>query len=136
MALKRVEQESDNGCFVACVATLAGISYPEAFKLIHPGEFNTPYNGEIALNKAHCRLKKLGWKVRKVNAKKIENLKKNALILITWRNEPELSHAVVYDAERKKVLDPSFYRPLLNRSYERQLHSIIYIEKIPREKKS
>lgn len=136
MAIKRVKQESDSGCFVAAVAMLSNYTYDQAFKKIFPGEWRTPYSGGLMLTDAAATLRKRGWKIRKVPIKYIASLKKDALILITWDTEPDLSHALVYDAENKKIIDPSFDRPLRNRTYERMLHSVYYIEQVPKEKKS
>lgn len=129
--MERVAAESENGCFVACVATLTGSTYSEAFKLIHPNSFRTPYNGELPTDKVKKLLRDLGWKIRVVRAKHIASLKKDALIIIQWNNAPGLAHAAVYDAKHRQIIDPTFYPPLRPRTYEKQLHSILYIEKIP-----
>lgn len=136
MSYQRVTQESEYGCFVATVACLLGSTYQEAFKLIHPGTFMTPYNGGVPIEDAPKLLKKLGWKLRKTTIKHISSIKKDALILITWRDQPDLSHAVIYDAKEKKVIDPINLPPFKNRTYERHLNSIYYIEDSPKGIKS
>lgn len=129
MAFRRVDQESDLGCFVAAVASLNDITYREAFNLIHPGSFMTPYNGGLPLSEAPKVLKKLGWKLKKIPIKYLSSLKKDAIIFLTWKDEPEMSHTILYDAESKKIIDPVYTPHLRMRTYERHLNSVYYIEK-------
>jgi ABC-type bacteriocin/lantibiotic exporter with double-glycine peptidase domain len=130
--MNRILQESESGCFVACFAMLADLSYEAAFKVVFPGQFRTPYNGDIALDEAPNKLKQLGWKIRRIRAKHLDKLTKDALIFITWKDEPERSHSVVWDAKQKQVLDPiPSYHRLPHRVYERQLTTVIYIDHKP-----
>jgi hypothetical protein len=128
--LKKVYQEHDNGCFIACTAMLLGTSYNEAFKLIHPDK--DPFNVELWSSSIGMtpeasikRLVRLGLNPSPRPLRQLRNLRKTALILIRWACAPTLMHGIVYDVVRDKFLDPCG-RTLKTRVYEKQLDSVYY----------
>ncbi len=141
MALQLVSQVSGNGCFIAAVAMILGKTYEEAFKLIFPDrDYNYGEHGfraetadqDIGLLAAQA-LERLGYKTKKSTYRQVKSLlrysRKNTLIIVRWYGGP-LCHAVVFDAETKKFLDPSGH--LADdydlKTYQRNLDSMYYVE--------
>ncbi len=140
MALQLVSQVSGNGCFIAALAMLLGKTYDEAFKLVFPDKDpNTCWDHALRANDSDIgacaakALEKLGVKTKKSTYKKVKSLlkyaRKNVLLIVRWGGGP-MCHAVVFDAETKKFLDPSGH--LANdydlRTYQRHLDSMYYVE--------
>jgi hypothetical protein len=138
MALRQVYQVHVNGCFIAALAMLLGKTYEEALKLVHPNarvtdcsieDFRSNFIGDAASEV----LTKQGCKVKKVSYKKLKSLlkyaKKNVLLIIRWGGG-YICHAVVFDVETKKFLDPSSGELLPHnlRSYQRQIDSMYYVD--------
>jgi hypothetical protein len=140
MPINHVTQDHYNGCFVAALAMILGKTYPETFQLLFPDR--DIISGDHALRcegsdrdiggLAAKALEKFGVKAKKSTYKKVKSLlryaRKNVLLIIRWHGGP-LCHAVVFDAETKKFLDPS--GPFEERdlkSYQRNLDSMYYIE--------
>jgi ABC-type bacteriocin/lantibiotic exporter with double-glycine peptidase domain len=128
MAYRYVSQPQSSGCFVACVAMMMGKTYQEAFKLVHPDRQEWD-RADLHPFAAIERLKALGFKVRYAQLKKLRSLKRDALLCIKWDWAPELGHAVLYDSEQKKFLDPGFRRPLSLSEYQRQLCFVAYFDR-------
>jgi len=129
MALKRVSQVHDQGCLYAGIATLLGISYSEAFRRIHPLDYisllwDAPMLRADSIGQV---LSALGIKYRISNARRVKSLRHNALLIIRWSSDPRYSHTLVWDAERKKLLDPGG-NGLSFREVEAQLYRVLYIE--------
>jgi len=138
-----------DGCFIACLAMFLGKSYVEAFKALYPGQ---DPNGPIPqvltsvdlMQAVTDTLKKLGFTVKRSSYRKLQSLRKysrkNAILIIRWQcdddsdevsySNPWLCHAVVFDAETKKFIDPSHGHATSYemKSYQRQLDSILYVE--------
>lgn len=140
------------GCFVACTAMVMGISYAEAYELIHPGrakqkiwytfgtgrgrivvhsdsasDWDASLTPELAFNK----LKRLGLKPRYADVRNIKKLKQTAIIWVRWEMQPDLMHSIVYDARTKLFWDPMKTVPLEpkgKRNLQRQLDSVIYLD--------
>lgn len=143
MALKHVTQAHYNGCFIAALAMLIGKTYEETYKLVYPDR--DPTNSEHGLwsepqdnydiGAAAVRvLNKLGFKSKKATYKKIKSLqkyaRKNALLIVRWGGGT-MCHAVVFDAETKKFLDPSGPVERYDMtSYQRNLDSMYYVEPV------
>ena len=119
----------DSGCFIACAAMLLDISYNEALKLIHPEkDIDMCYRyDEVGLTpeESILRLTAFGLNPNPRPLRQLRNLRRTALLYIRWRIQPELMHAVVYDAARKKFLDPGTLYPHID-EYEEQLDSVYY----------
>lgn len=129
--LQRVQQEHSSGCFIACTAMLLGISYADAFRVIHPDK--DPYYTEswsyavgMSPEASIQKLVALGLNPSHRPLRQLRNLRRHALLLIRWSCEPTLMHGVVYDAIRDRFLDPSLFHPLKMKCYQRQLDSVWY----------
>ncbi len=132
MAYRHVFQYHNSGCFVACVAMLLGKSYKQALKLIHPDKNPNTFWETISMPPEQSieRLPLLGIQTKTAKTRTIRHLRRDALLLIRWRVQPTLMHAVVYDAKHKKLLDPGNRIPMPSHVYERQLDTVLYIEKV------
>lgn len=130
--LRRVEQYHDSGCFIACLAILKGISYEEAFKLIHPNkDFSQMERWDtVGLHPYESikRLEQLGLNPVRRPLKQLRNLRRTALLIIQWKFAPHLAHGVVFDAVSRKFLDPGYSTPLPTKDYERQLFAVLYFQ--------
>jgi hypothetical protein len=137
MAYRRVQQVHDTGCFVACVASLLGKNYWEAFNLIHPYRCMVDhaglygYDAKMVQNNLH----RVGIKVTPSKERRINYIRRNALLIIRWKHEPNLLHSVLYLPKKKQFLDPAFYVPLRQRTYERQLDSVMLVDSIKQPKR-
>ena len=143
MPLQRVSQQSDTGCFIACVAMLLGKTYGQAFRLLHPGlnPADTYTHGfrEMSMEETvHRLLRGLGFKTRTSKYRKFRTftsrVNKHAIMVIRWDFAPTLCHCVMFDAETRQFIDPSGgYTPTkwtLKRLQE-QLDCAIIIEEVP-----
>jgi ABC-type bacteriocin/lantibiotic exporter with double-glycine peptidase domain len=122
--VRRVIQKTKIECGVACVAMLANVSYKKAREaLFGDGEVDRTWPIDmrralvaLGLNPAK-RLTPLRATLFKDRIRRIESLDNNALV---WTNETKKeSHWVVWDARRKKILDPLEppYKRLRPKSY-------------------
>jgi hypothetical protein len=109
---------------------LLGITYHEAFKLIHPEK--DPFLVEVwspaigmTPEASIERLVKLGLNPVPRPLRQLRNLRKTALLLIRWKWAPSLMHGVVYDSVRDRFLDPAPTTKKM-RVYESQLDSVYY----------
>ena len=148
MPIQHVRQVHSSGCFIACLAMLLNKTYDEAFTLVYPEmdpmkEYDAPGLKSNHIDQAATEvMEKLGFKVKRSKYKKLKSLmryaRKHALLIIRWRwggdaasteDNPWLCHAVVFDADSKKFLDPASYgREIKLSSYQKQLDSIFYVE--------
>jgi hypothetical protein len=140
MALQHVTQDHYNGCFIAALAMILGKTYEEAFKLLFPDR--NYHEGDHALRAetagedigalAARALEKLGCKVKKSTYRQVRSLiryaRKDTLIILRWGGG-SMCHAVIFDAETKKFLDPSGpIEPGDLKRYQRNLDSMYYVE--------
>lgn len=103
--MKRIKQKHKNGCGIACTAMVCNITYDKALKLIFTKKpkkitgtkLRDDQRALFKLNKVSC--------VRLSKRIKIAKLKNNAII--SYRIAPKHHHAVVWDAENKKIICPS-----------------------------
>jgi hypothetical protein len=103
-------RQKHNGCFIASFAMMFGLSYEDAVQIIHKNKIRQPYgySGDgIQFNEAIERLRSLNLLVKVKPVKKIRKPKKNALICFSWKEDPSLSHTVLYDSRKKLYWDPS-----------------------------
>lgn len=147
MALRAVAQKNGTGCFIAAIATLLGSTYEEAYRLCHPGkdpdiEWEHGFWDTSVLRAAFQSLERAGIKGRLAPYKKFSSFSKrnkHALLIIRWRIEPNLCHAIVYDGDTHRFLDPSSGSEVpfwSMKSLEKQLDSAIFVEEIPSRKKN
>ena len=127
--MKRIKQRHRTSCGVACFAMITGASYNKSIKKVFPRR--KPYSllttNALRLVKA---LLKFGLKVNyyDYNEHNILDIK-NKSILIIKALEGD-GHAVVWDPESKRILDPDRKRPLNIKSYNKRLIFIIEVEHI------
>lgn len=135
MALQLVTQVDDDGCFVAALAMLLGITYAQALKILHPGkdvsEIGHGYTTQSLDRTISAILGKQGFRVKRSTYKKVRSLvkysKKNALLILRWGGG-YLCHAVVFDAETRQFLDPSGHQGHILYRYQSNLDSMYYVE--------
>lgn len=141
MHIQHVTQGHYNGCFVAALAMILGKTYEDTFKLLFPDR--DIQNGDHALRAedqdigacAARAMEKLGVKTKKSTYRKVMSLlkysQKNVLIIVRWHGGP-MCHAVVYDAQTKRFLDPSDPGGPSSQHdlkvYQRNLDSMYYVE--------
>lgn len=106
--MKFVKQKHKNGCAVASLAMLSGIGYDKVIKVVHPfyKNYGQPrrYPG-VHIEQVLRSMEKLGLQFRVSCLKQdVTKLKNNAIIAVYIA--PGSRHAVVWDAKRKKILDP------------------------------
>jgi hypothetical protein len=107
MKTKAVQQKHIDGCGPAALATVLGISYDAALKIVHPnrkprGPANTwPYKLQIAMRRAKLRYMKR-------TLRKWSPPKHDAIVNIQWPSG--LRHWVVWSADQNKFLDPASER--------------------------
>ena len=139
MPLQRVRQDHYDGCFVACVAMLLGVSYLDAFNIVHPGrmtnELGYEYFSVLRAGIEHKDvpaavfeiLNKLNLKPKKARVQDIRRLRRLAVVLIRWKCSPTLMHAVVFDPKSKQLLDPSSKYPDM-KSLSEQMEAAFYVD--------
>lgn len=103
--MKRVPQKDKKGCGVACVAMLAGKTYAQARRLLHPnGSVEETRIGDLrrvlAESGVQCSPRQIAFK----NGS-IEDLPFDALVKINPKEGGLFWHWVVWDHARKVVLD-------------------------------
>lgn len=133
--LQRIRQEHDSGCFIAAVATLLQVPYVEAFSRLYPGTIMPPvtdYSARVGrlIEESLALLPRVGIQLHQSKLRSVRSLKKRtALIILRWKYEPHLSHAVVFDGEQGKILDPCYESPLSHSIYNRNLEAIYYVKR-------
>lgn len=127
--ISRIRQKHKNGCAVACVAMVAVLSYDEALKLTHP--FRKPRQHTTTdLDKLIHVLEKLHLGPIIQEKRKISSIKKTAILAINCGSSKRpWYHAVVWDPESKKIIDPDGKKPWPRQKYQRKLHCVIEIKK-------
>ena len=106
--MKTIKQVDNNGCGVAAVATLAGVTYEEARAIIYP-------QGRSRLTKTrdlHAALSKLGREPQShrrigIGAKTLTDLEGDALVFVKMgKNGKGNGHWIVWDHAAQMVRDP------------------------------
>jgi hypothetical protein len=124
MKIEKVRQVHDDGCFVACVAMLLGDTYGKAYCEMFPDRYDG--HGDLPVENVPQVLERLGFKPVPSRARRIKNLRRDAVIVIRWRDFPSLSHAAVWNSKKRKTLDP--WRRYKRRVYETQIEAIYYVD--------
>lgn len=134
--LQRIHQMHGDGCFIACVAILLGISYEDSFRRLFPNKImrtDSYWESNIALTVEQSldMLPHIGIQLQKTNLRNVKLLKgRTSFIILRWKNEPNLSHGLIFDGSSGKFLDPVFYPPLNHSTYNRNLENIYYVKRI------
>jgi hypothetical protein len=117
--METVEQEDENGCGVAAVAMLTGVTYSEARDVIYP-------NGRSKLTRTkdlHAALIKLGRKPlseRRIGFrfKTPDDLDVDALIFVKMGKKGKGNgHWIVWDNAARELRDPDEPRPYQVKGY-------------------
>jgi ABC-type bacteriocin/lantibiotic exporter with double-glycine peptidase domain len=122
--MKRIKQRHRTSCGIACFAMVTGISYNKSIKKVFPRR--KPYS-LLTTNalKLVTALLKLKFEVDYYDNDKHNIFDiKNKAILIIKAVEGD-GHAVVWDPESKRILDPDRKKPLSVKSYNKHLIFII-----------
>jgi hypothetical protein len=137
--MRRVQQLHGSGCFIGCVAIFLEITYEEAFSRVYPNR-HMPLPGEfypevgLDPNEALAMMPKLGLEIKQANLKSVRSLRtRTSLIILRWKDQPYLMHALVFDGERGVFIDPHYKIPLNCRAYNYNLDSIYYVRRISNE---
>lgn len=111
--MDHVLQEYADGCGVACLAMVTGISYWESLAVLHPhrypGDFMTSH--ETSNESLIEELKRAGFEVTVRIRPDIRTLKDSVLVVRYLINKKLYMHTVVWDSEQQLVLDPFDDRP-------------------------
>ena len=102
MLLRRVLQRGDKDCGVACVAMLANRSYTDACGLVHPDRRTKTKELSDALTSLGLEC---GRRLKPLGKKSYRDLECDAVLKV-WPRKDRSWHWVVWDARRKRVLDP------------------------------
>lgn len=105
--MKWIKQKHKHGCAVACLAMIAGIGYYKALALLHPNRSprkSTLTTGRSILNALFELNIPSRFTSFNMSGENIKGLAHNAIII--YNNGDDMNHAVVYDADKKKILDP------------------------------
>lgn len=111
-------QRYASDCFPTCVAMILGVSHAEGLKIGCPDH----RKGQSYVSNVSNQIKlfsQFGYKIVRRRPKKLTDLKHNAILEIGKRTS-DTTHAVVWDAQQKKVLDPGF-KGLTRRYYQNRL---------------
>lgn len=125
-ALIHVSPRRCTDCAITSMATITGITYEKALKLILPNRKKyTDYSATIE-NILDCFVK-LKINVSQVNNPVIKDLKNHSILIIKIPYKGNYDyHAVVWDAKRKVILD-GWKKP---RSYYRYQKKVLYCFKL------
>lgn len=107
MPLVRIAQLHDTGCAVACVATVAGVSYTKAALHVKGRR-----HGNLAAYWSEMQrgLRALGFRCRMGTDFRAKGLP--AILMFEWASSPGDFHCVVWDPEVRLFIDPAHVRSL------------------------
>jgi hypothetical protein len=107
--VKYIRQKAQTDCGIACLAMLAGVSYPKAKALL----FGPSHNATCYTTKDEMRdaLRYFGviTSKRLVRCKRLDRLGRDALLRTNVLNNGNW-HWVVWDAAQGRILDPLPYK--------------------------
>ena len=106
--MRRVQQLDDMGCGVACVAMLTGQSYSAIRDLMYPNGPDTirGTHGEQLRHALACFGCKTVELVRFKKGTRYQSLTFDAVLKVGLTKRSVGGHWVVWDSERRRVLDP------------------------------
>ena len=105
--MRRIVQKDDVGCGIACVAMLSGQTYTSVRQLMFPdGKVSATSTAQIrsALADLGCDT---GTGLVPLRGRNYRELTGDAVLNVWPRKNNRCWHWVVWDAARKRVLDPS-----------------------------
>jgi hypothetical protein len=104
--MKRITQFDDDGCGVACVAMIAGVSYRRALRAMYGDKpLIKTVTGDLRRG-LHALGIECGTRlVRSTTPRHYRNLREDAVLKTRTRSDGDW-HWIVWDAKRKLVIDP------------------------------
>lgn len=112
--MKHIRQKHMNGCGVATVAMLLGMTYNQVLKHMYPKRWFWQPVKPFSIGDA---LWSLGWEYNEFVLKyyHIQQITKAAIFIIKWTDEDRSAfpfydyetHAVAWDPQTKSILDPA-----------------------------
>jgi len=102
-----VLQQHDNGCAVACVAMVTGVSYADAFKAAFGPRSRRSVRLELTLSQVAGAIRSLGFRCR--HGSDWLSGAFPAVLMFEWDHDimpPGTFHCVAYDPFRRRVVDP------------------------------
>lgn len=111
--MRTIRQEDENGCGVACVAMLAGVTYSEARTIVYPNGRAKLTNTKI-LRAALLQLgrKPLSETRISLRSKTLDDLDRDALIFVKMGKKGKGNgHWIVWDNAARKERDPDDRKP-------------------------
>jgi ABC-type bacteriocin/lantibiotic exporter with double-glycine peptidase domain len=103
--MRHIFQRCESDCFPTCIAMVAGITHSAAIELVHPRHQKGNDYATSLLEGAKA-LRRLGFVVwPRLNVHSFASIKNNAIISVHFKCE-EFGHVVVWDANKKRILDP------------------------------
>ena len=112
--MEHIYQRYNSDCYPTCVAMILGVSHFQALKIVHPN--HSKGESYESLMGFKIRLfRRFGYDVIKKYPKSLLELKHNAILEVGYSLRAD-THAVVWDAGKKKVLDPD-WEVFHNRKY-------------------
>lgn len=104
--MRRIVQKDKDGCGVACVAMLAGVTYKEAKDLMFGAEsVAMTSTADLCSALKILRKRPSGKRLIPLRTRNFRALKSNALLKVA-RPGKSWWHWIVWDAKRKGFLDP------------------------------
>jgi hypothetical protein len=104
--VRRVPQLDKTGCGVACVASVAGVSYAKARRLMFgssPGSYTDTGDLRSALRKHGV---KVGPRLIPLRTRSYFDLAHHAILKVNVKRSSGYWHWVVWDAVRRRLIDP------------------------------
>jgi hypothetical protein len=126
--MRHIYQRYNSDCYPTCVAMVLGVSHKHALKLVHPNHVRG--NSYESIMGFKIRLfHRFGYRIIKRNPKSLLQLKHNAILEVGYSLR-EQTHAVVWDAQQKKVLDPDWAVSHNRKYYENRLLRAFELRKL------
>ncbi|MGE0093766.1 MAG: cysteine peptidase family C39 domain-containing protein [Alphaproteobacteria bacterium] len=106
--MRQIWQLDENGCGIACIAMLAGIGYRQAKRELYAGTSRrtSTFTDTRDLRRV---LKRFGFKtsghLRSLRGRQLIDLRSDAILKVNPRPDGSW-HWVIWDATRKRILDP------------------------------
>jgi hypothetical protein len=128
--LNLIKQNHKNSCVPACIATIKNLSYSDSLKAVHPKRKSERWNTNgTHYNQIYYSLKRMKISFRKRKVISLHKLRNNAIVITKGLFRPDRCHAVVWDVDRQRILDPDPESPSFSVSnfYQKFIVNIIEI---------
>lgn len=119
MRIQHVLQQHGDGCGVACLAMVAGISYDEALRIVFRRPAEAVSDRMIDDEKIIRALRRRGYKVRRMRGD-FRKLRRPVIVGILWEGQVPNNnegHFVVWCPVTRKFVDPAYPTPFNGHVY-------------------